>query len=217
MGGRQFPKPVYKKPTTQNINIQLIVPPQLPAKEGHWNRGDSVGIIALIITGFAMVLTPPIWLKVIMLTAGIVGMFVSAKKSHWTHAWTSWKQYGLASLLAAAILAIGIPQLVHQWRIEHAPAVQGIGNQDIKNLQQSLDGIGQKLDGIAAVQPTPPQPGKRDAKPCSPSKITFEGGSLSNNGIGIASNSDCPPIVNFSGTRVEGNGTVYKQQLPKRR
>jgi len=129
MGGRQFPKPVHKKQEQHNPVTAISMPASpatmvtansVPAQTEHFNFGDSVGVAAFIVTVLAMAL--PLWLKTIMLTVGCLGCFVFARKSPWTHRWSRKMQHGSASIIVAIVVAIGIPQLIAQWRSEHPRA-----------------------------------------------------------------------------------------------
>jgi hypothetical protein len=83
---------------------------------------DSIGILSLILSLVVVVLTPPLWLKILLLIASILGSYTFALRSHWTHRWPLEYRYGLATLAAVILLAVAIPQLMAQWKVEH-PAV----------------------------------------------------------------------------------------------
>jgi hypothetical protein len=88
-------------------------------KREPYNFGDSIGFLALLAAVWAVVLTPPLWLKIVLLAASAVGCFVFLHKSHWTHAWTKLWRNASALALVVVLALIGIPQFRSQWESEH--------------------------------------------------------------------------------------------------
>jgi hypothetical protein len=88
------------------------------------NLGDSIGLAALIFAMVAVILTPPLWLKAILLVLSGVGCFVFFNKSHWTNYWSSKRRYVGAVVVVVFLVGIGVPQLREQWKAGHAAPVQ---------------------------------------------------------------------------------------------
>jgi hypothetical protein len=78
---------------------------------------DSIGILSLILSLVVVVLTPPLWLKILLLIAPILGSYTFAVRSHWTHRWPLKYRYGLTTAASAVLLAVAIPQLMAQWKV----------------------------------------------------------------------------------------------------
>jgi hypothetical protein len=94
-----------------------------PVEERPYSFGDSIGFIALLAAIWAVVLTPPLWLKVILLAASGGGCFVFLHNSQWTHAWSKVSRNLSALVLVVALGLIGIPQFRSQWQAEHPKKV----------------------------------------------------------------------------------------------
>ncbi len=86
----------------------------------HFNRGDSVGVVALIVTVLAVVLTPPLWIKIPMLFAACIGCVFFTRRSHWTYKWPRRGQFVTALLIVVVIVVVGVPQFIAQWKVEHS-------------------------------------------------------------------------------------------------
>jgi hypothetical protein len=88
-------------------------------QQNSLNAGDSIGLAALLLTVFAMVLTPPLWVKVPFILLSSVGCFIFFNKSHWTHLWKTAYRNGGASLLIVLVALVAVPQFETQWKMEH--------------------------------------------------------------------------------------------------
>ncbi|HEY5027389.1 MAG TPA: hypothetical protein VIK39_03195 [Candidatus Angelobacter sp.] len=101
-------KPSNITPTSPNTDTQ-----------GHWNLGDTATIFALIVGVAMVVLTIPLWLRVVGLLAVSFGLFPFTRKSHWTHSWKATSQRRLAIVCVLVLWAIGAPQFLAQWQASH--------------------------------------------------------------------------------------------------
>jgi len=95
------------------------------SQRGHLNIGDSIGIVSLVFAVVAVVVTPPLWLKALLLLVSSAGCFAFFNKSDWTHSWRWECRYGGASVAVAILAFIVIPQFRMQWRHERAAQTEG--------------------------------------------------------------------------------------------
>src|SRR5713226_3649653 len=107
---------VMHGPTTPNPNVVR------PLEKARLNFGDSVGLISLLLAVIFVIVTPPFWIKVPLLALSACGLFVFARRSHWTHSWHPLYQYGSVVILVAILAGVAVPQLAAQWRSEHPVA-----------------------------------------------------------------------------------------------
>src|SRR5260370_14711646 len=83
------------------------------------SRADSWTVLALLVGVFLAIVVPPLWLKAILLVSVCTGVFLFARRSHWTDGGSNSRQHAAASAVIAMLLAIGIPQFSSQWKAEH--------------------------------------------------------------------------------------------------
>ena len=87
---------------------------------GHWNFGDSVGVVALILGVLAVILVPPTWVKLPLLVVVAVGIGYCVRKSHWTHQWpTPWKVVTWIVCVVLLIWAL-VAQLDEELKAKHS-------------------------------------------------------------------------------------------------
>jgi hypothetical protein len=93
--------------------------PMASTKPSHLDLANSIGVGSFIVTVLFVIITPPFLLKIPVLILGFWGLFYFSRKSHWTHKWPTWAQYGSASVAVLILSSIAIPQLITQWKAEH--------------------------------------------------------------------------------------------------
>lgn len=97
------------------------VPTEPETSNWKLSIGDSIGMGALVIALIAYAVTPPIWLRAVLLIASAAGFFVFCRKSHWTQPWKPRRQVILATVATLILGCIGVPQLLNQWKEEPKP------------------------------------------------------------------------------------------------
>lgn len=113
-------KGVVSRPTMETKpRAEAGCEPIKAPKNTHFNFGDSVGVLALIVAAIAMAISPPVSLRILLLAASAFGFLLFFHKSHWTHSWLPFNK--ISGALAATVLLglIGIPQIISQWRGEN--------------------------------------------------------------------------------------------------
>ncbi len=85
--------------------------------------GDSIGAIALLVGVYLVIVVPPLALRAVLLAGVIVGVFLFAKYSHWTHKWSPFLQRTVSFIAAIGLLGVAIPQFISQWKAERPKPV----------------------------------------------------------------------------------------------
>jgi len=101
------------------------------------NVGDSIGVVALVFAIFAFVVTPPVWLKLLLLIAAAIAIWFAVHLSHWTHSLKMSTRIILSGVASVALLLIGVSQIEDQLRAEHRMTL-GTG---VSNALQSVTGF----------------------------------------------------------------------------
>jgi len=91
--------------------------------QGHWNFGDSVGVLALIFAILAVDLVPTPLFKFGLLLLAVVGIAYCLKKSHWTHTWPPALKFVAWAFLAFVLSWILIGQIDGQLVADHSRTV----------------------------------------------------------------------------------------------
>ncbi len=97
--------------------------------------GDSLGLLALILGVLAVVLTPPVPIKALLLLAAVLLCIPFFRKSHWTYSWRPWQQWCVSLVVIGGWLAIGVPQLITQWRTENRKPTAVVANKKSASMQ----------------------------------------------------------------------------------
>ena len=124
----------------------------------EYNRGDSLGLAAIVLTVVLAALVPSFFLKVLLIAAGCVGCFVLASKSHWTRPWNPFLKYGLAATIVVLLVYVAAPQLRTQWRSDRTPPISTpptpapLTQSDITQPRQKLN-LERPSDGDAKASP----------------------------------------------------------------
>src|SRR5271154_5213027 len=111
-------------PLKPKPSLPKLVPTQTRVRNTEpFNRADSVSVIGLLVGIFLVVVSPPLILKILCLLGVCVGSFFFVRLSHWTHEWSRAKQYCVGVGISVILLAVGVPQFISQWNLEHLKTV----------------------------------------------------------------------------------------------
>ena len=196
-----------KHPEVQRSKAVSVLPKAATAKQEPYgfSFGDSIGLGAIILAAVSYVLTPPLYVRILMLSGSGILCFFFFQKSHWTYCWTKWIKYAAAALVVGGLFAIGIPQFISQWREGH-PRPDPADKNATKTATVHLTDKSQSQDTSAPV-PTP----KAEGVPGMPKPQTKKRLSISKPQSAQASDSvACPPgtaicIKNKGGGHVDNN------------
>jgi hypothetical protein len=96
--------------------ISKEMPEAVPAtkESSPLNIGDSLGLLALLLGVFLVIVTPPLYLKIPLLFALCIAVFLFTGHSHWTHRWPKVRQRLVAAGTALLLSIIAVPQFISQ-------------------------------------------------------------------------------------------------------
>lgn len=187
--------------------MAMPVSPVPPSNKSiPFTLGDSLGVLGVMLALIGFVLNFPVILRIALLVIAISLFAVLARRSHWTHEWPTWAQVVAAAVFAIAVLGIGIPQLITQWKEEHRPLP------DKATAQVASTGRSTSEPPNQTPTPTPPTSAK-PLKRAKRSKPTVSDVSITStpttsqscpNGICIGGNNSGNPTVNntYSGLQL---------------
>jgi hypothetical protein len=84
-----------------------------------FSRTDTYAALGLLVGVLLVIIVPPLWLKAILLMGESIGVYLFLRYAHWSHGWSRFRRYGIASAVVVILLAVGIPQFISQWENEH--------------------------------------------------------------------------------------------------
>jgi len=101
---------------------------------------DSISIVALLLGVYLVIVVPPLPLKVVLLMAVCIGMFMFSHRSHWSHGWPRWVRHLVGWAVVVFLCAVAIPQFISQWVQEHPKAIPTIHWTTERILEPDADG-----------------------------------------------------------------------------
>jgi hypothetical protein len=92
----------------------------MPEKKSSvaFNPGDSIGLIALVFAVIAFTVSPPAWLKLLLLVVAVIGVFVALRLSHWSYSWSRVRWVSTSLAISLVLLWIGGVQINGQLKTE---------------------------------------------------------------------------------------------------
>jgi hypothetical protein len=92
--------------------------PEEKQKSDSFNPGDSIGLIALVFAVIAFTVSPPAWLKLLLLVIAVIGVFVAVHFSHWSHSWSRVGRVSTSLAITLVLIWIGGVQINAQLKTE---------------------------------------------------------------------------------------------------
>ncbi|MGI4755764.1 MAG: hypothetical protein ACRYGF_02830 [Janthinobacterium lividum] len=98
--------------------------------------GDSISLISFLFAVVVFVISPPLWLRALLLLAAVPGIFLGLKTAYWTAQWSFTARTATASLLSSAILLLGAVQINEQLALQHHQTLGQIAQNAVARLLQ---------------------------------------------------------------------------------